>query len=130
MGFLSHYMAQTSEELRATRALLVFVGTTDRDQKGYDKETLLFIHAILTDRGPDDGETTFDELIAVAKERGGLDKFDSALPQMWCDNVKEKTGTYPRGFVWSYPKMSIWGEAFPLTSDARELLAKYEEATK
>lgn len=130
MAYLSHFMAQSSEDLRATRALLVYLGTPDEHQKRYDAEQLQMINAVLTDRGPDDGVASFDELVAVAKERDGLGTFDSALPIDWCDDVKAKTGVWPHGFVWSYPDKSIWGEPFALTAEARDLLAKYKEATR
>lgn len=58
-------------------------------------------------------------------EAAGLKTYDTALPQKWVDDVREKTGTYPFGFVWSYDKATIWGEPYPLTRKARELLAVY-----
>lgn len=58
--------------------------------------------------------------------------FDTALPQNWVDDFKDKTGEFPFGFVWFYPKSGqpghIWGKPFPLTKEAQELLAKYEKA--
>ena len=66
------------------------------------------------------------DLAELAVKAGELGTYDTALPLTWCDNVRRLTGESPFGFVWSYPAESIWGKPFPLTTSARELLAKVE----
>ena len=43
-------------------------------------------------------------------------KFDYALPQPWCDEVKEITGIYPVDhFIWLYDeKAPMFGRPYPL----------------
>lgn len=61
--------------------------------------------------------------------RAGLKTFDTALPQAWVDDVREKTGKpFPFGFVWNYPENSIYGEPFPLTKEAFKTLEEYNAA--
>lgn len=68
---------------------------------------------------------TLADLAAAAIARGELGTFDYALPHQWCMAVMEATGIWPMGFVWSYPPRSIFGEPFPLTDEAKALLAQY-----
>ncbi len=73
-------------------------------------------------------EPTIGELAEAAVARGELGTFDYALPLYWADDVRKRIGESPVEFVWSYPEGSIWGEPFPLTDAARDLLARYNAA--
>jgi hypothetical protein len=62
----------------------------------------------------------------------GLEKkgsVDYALPQPWADDFKVVTLVYPVSyFVWFYPERgegAIFGYPYPLTVEAKELLAMY-----
>ena len=62
-------------------------------------------------------------------QKAGLTNFDTALPQNWVDDVREKTGKpFPFGFVWNYPEDSIFGEPYPLTKEAFVTLEDYKAA--
>ena len=46
----------------------------------------------------------------------GLINFDTALPQVWVDSFKEKTGFNPvLNFVWCYDDGTHWGYPQPIT---------------
>lgn len=61
----------------------------------------------------------------------GLRSFDWALPQLWVDDVHERTGVWPQtlGFVWSYDQ-ALWGAPVPLTVEAEQLLAQYKGGSR
>ena len=71
---------------------------------------------------------TKQEAVKLLKleERG---QFDWALPQTFADDFKTVTGVYPiYCFVWFYPHEGegrIFGYPYPLTFEAKQLLAKY-----
>lgn len=60
-------------------------------------------------------------------EAEGLKSFDTALPLAWYEDVHAKTNIWPQevGFVWSYDNGSVWGNPYPLTDKAKEVLAHY-----
>lgn len=65
----------------------------------------------------------------IMGQKAGLTSFDTAIPQGWVDDVREKTGKpFPFGFVWDYSDGSIYGKPFPLTKDAYALLEEYNKA--
>lgn len=60
-------------------------------------------------------------------KRFGLKVYDTAIPVEWSDKVTTMTGrTYleilKAGFVWSYDRNGIFGEPFPLTDAAWEIM--------
>lgn len=67
-----------------------------------------------------------------ADEYLAANTFDTALPQEWVDDVYAKTGVYPAPiFVWVYDQQArYWGRPYPLTDEARALLARYEEVNR
>lgn len=58
----------------------------------------------------------------------GLKVFDTALPQGWCDQVREKLGDphlwLMGNIVWSYDAPSVWGEPKAVTKMGDEILAR------
>lgn len=73
---------------------------------------------------------SYGNLADLAVARRSLGTFDSAIPQGWVDDVREKLGVYPTCIVWSYPSASVFGLPFPLTAEARDLITKYKEAVR
>lgn len=62
-------------------------------------------------------------------EELGLETYDSALPQDWCDDVKRRTGKYPAGhMVFCYDKMRF-GEPIPITREGKAILEIYNHLT-
>lgn len=71
------------------------------------------------------------DLVEAHQRLGTIpETFDYALPQHWVDDVFERTGLYPYGFVWVYPPKSIFGEPFAVTPAAVKTLEAYEEVTR
>lgn len=69
----------------------------------------------------------FNSVDNMAQAKGlSYHDYDTALPQEWVDNFYRVTGIYPVGmFVWSYKNASIFGEPYPLTDEAKNLLESY-----
>jgi len=56
---------------------------------------------------------------------------DYAVPQQWCDHVKEMTGIYPAGdFVTCYSEDSYHEEMVPITERGKVILVIYEHMRK
>lgn len=83
----------------------------------------------LTDTAIPTDDVTMRDLVEAEGSLVG-ETFDYALPIGWVDDVKAKTGEWPRFFVWHYPRRGlpghIFGQPFPLTPSANRLLDKYE----
>lgn len=61
----------------------------------------------------------------------GEGAYDYALPQMWADDVRERTGIYPPGhMVWLYnERTGLAGVPFPVTLLGWIALKRYENTT-
>ena len=87
----------------------------------YPLGSLLFWHG-----DPDIGGTRKDA------EARGMHTFDTALPQGWCDAVREKLGDphlwLMGNIVWCYDEPWVWGEPRATTKMGDEILARVEAA--
>jgi hypothetical protein len=57
-----------------------------------------------------------------------LQVYDTALPQPWWDRFRQVTGEPPQGIVWCYDRLTAFGEPIALTTDAQQLLDKFNRA--
>lgn len=83
-----------------------------------------------------DGTDRLDVLQARIERDGGT--FDYALPQPWLDGMAAKGYDYEEarvGFVWAYLPTSAnggraFGEPYPVTNRAAEMLAEINEGSE
>lgn len=92
--------------------------------KQYLPEGILRMHIIDT---PNYANVSTHELAKEMK----LESFDTALPQPWVDEFRDKTGFNPVGqMVWAYDNMPIWGEPIAVTRQAQVALDIFNHITR